>query len=170
MLLLTIFLPLVMLTGVPDNALVIPGAAFRVVTQAPDNSGWVSPLPNDLTEFRAAGNVGAIGLLAHSGGAGQWFDDLHDGDALDLYRLGRSAQRYTVMEVRRFIALRPMDPATDFLDEYGHHYTNGEVFHAVYIPGFLTLQTCYTVNGDPFGGRLFVIGGRSEAMPARHQR
>ncbi len=135
--------------------------ALRVVQQPATHPGFVSTLPGTATQFRAAGKYGTLGLLAHNTHAGSNFFRLLEGDlVIIIYGDGRHA-RYQVADIRRFQALTPTSPYSNFRDlDNGSTplLTSTGLFHQTYgVGGQTILQTCIERDGNLVWGRLFII-------------
>lgn len=133
--------------------------SYPVVEQPGNNPGFVSEQPDTLTHFRLAQQYGTLGLMAHNTLAGARFTELHPGDQVSVSFTQEGRQTYWITEVRRFQALSPYSPYSDFIDlEDGSRYSASGLFLDVYGSGNdLVFQTCLKKNGDPSWGRLFVI-------------
>ncbi len=133
--------------------------AARIVQQPVGLPEFVSPRGNIVTQFNAASQFGATGLLAHNFLAGAVFDKLSQGRSFQLiYGDGRT-EKFVVAQVLRYQALQPENPISDFIDlDSGLRVSSGQVFSSAYNrPGNVVLQTCIEAEGIKSWGRLFVI-------------
>ncbi len=133
--------------------------ADGVVQQPSGQATFVSTTPDVLTEFRAAATVGSTGLLAHNYLAGAQILLIRPGQIVYLvYGDGRMAT-YMVTQMRRYQALQPESPFSNFIDlRDGLSMSASDLFMAAYgRPGAVVFQTCLTANGNPSWGRLFVV-------------
>ena len=135
--------------------------ALRVVQQPQNDPTFVSSAPGATTQFGMAAQYGTVGLLAHNYLSGEVFFSLGVGQEVDVIYGDGSLARYSVLALRHFQALRPLDPASDFidLDDLARaHVSNENLFQDIYAAGSrVVFQTCILANGDPSWGRLFVI-------------
>jgi hypothetical protein len=142
--------------------------ALKVVQQAANNPVQVTENPGDTTQFSLATQYGSIGLLAHNYLSGALFFNLMPGQEVNVIYGDGSIRRYTIAASRRFQALSPTDPASDFVDLDDNSSTrlsNAALFDQIYASGDQVIfQTCIHANGNPSWGRLFVI-----ATPASDQ-
>jgi hypothetical protein len=133
--------------------------AFPVVQQPKGYATFVSTDPGVVTQFGSASGYGTVGLLAHNNLAGAKFYNLHAGQMFFLvYGDGRVAP-YTVDSIRKFQALSPEDPYSNFidLDHPAGQLTSGDVFAQIYTEdNQVVFQTCLGRNGNPSWGRIFV--------------
>jgi hypothetical protein len=147
-----------LLTGV-----YVPGQFAMPVVQQPDGDiFYVASADQTLTEYSHSDSYGVIGLLAHNTlGSGQAFFNLKPGqDVILVYGNGRQV-RYRIDRIENYQAINPNDPYSDFIDLNGPGGTvvrNEDLFRRMYtVSGQLVFQTCFTANGDPSWGRMFVI-------------
>ena len=133
--------------------------SYPVVEQPGNNPGYVSNLPATLTHFQLAQQYGTIGFLAHNTLAGAKFSRLQIGGQIKLVYDHQSPHSYWVTEVRKFQALSPLSPYSEFIDlDDGSRFTASGLFLEIYGSGSdLVFQTCLEKNGNPSWGRLFVV-------------
>jgi len=134
--------------------------AYPVVQQPSNNPAYVAPADGVLTHFGLAAGYGSTGLLAHNTAAGAQFSQLSLGQMIYLVRGDKSIEAYKITKVRRFRALQPTSPYSDFIDidQPGVRLTATDLFYQVYAgDGHVTLQTCITADGLETWGRLFLI-------------
>lgn len=133
--------------------------AFPVVQQPEDNSGWISSVPETVTQFDAANSFGTTGLLAHNTHAGAKFYDLSVGQEIAIVYGDGQVKRYIVEAIRQFQALEPTNPYSDFIDlETNEQLTATDLFYQVYTGDHhVTFQTCLAYDGDNSWGRTFII-------------
>jgi hypothetical protein len=120
----------------------------------------VSSQAGIATQFRLAAQYGSLGLLAHNYLAGGLFSALSMGQEVDVIYGDSSIRRYAVSLVRHFQALRPLDPASNFvdLDAPGTaQVSNADVFRQIYVGDRVVFQTCINAHGNSSWGRLFVV-------------
>jgi hypothetical protein len=133
--------------------------AYPVIQQPSGSAAYVSTQEDVVTQFALAQQYGTIGILAHNFLAGLSFFDLSSGqDVYVVYGDGTTVH-YVITDVRRFQALQPNSPYSEFIDlDTDAHYTSSDVFYEVYgNDGKLVLQTCIAADGVDSWGRLFVI-------------
>lgn len=136
---------------------------YDVIDQPVNNPGFVSSAENTLTRFRLADRYGSIGILAHNHLAGASFLDLELGDRIDVVfendPQGQLIQSYWVFSVRKFQALSPTSPYSEFIDlKNGQQYSASQLFLEIYDrDDLLILQTCLEKDGVDSWGRIFVI-------------
>jgi hypothetical protein len=134
--------------------------ALRVVKQVLDNPAYVSPINGTVTQFGLANQYGTIGLLAHNYLSGAFFARLALGNEIDIVNGDGSVRRYTVSTIRRFQALDPSSPYSNFIDleKGGAPLSSTDLFNQIYTGGNkVVFQTCINANGNWSWGRLFVI-------------
>lgn len=133
--------------------------AYPVVQQPAGSAAYVSTQDSVVTQFALAAQYGNVGILAHNYLAGSSFFNLSSGqDIYVVYGNGETAH-YVITAVRRFQALQPYSPYSEFIDlDTNVRYTSSKLFHEVYGRSeTLVLQTCIAADGIDSWGRLFVI-------------
>ena len=134
--------------------------SLQITQQPPQNSNFVTPLPNYVTEFQTASTYGTIGLLAHNFLAGQYFFEILPGQEIELLYSDNQTEKFVVTQVKKYQALSPNSPSSDFTDlTTGEYFTASQLFKKIYKKqtGHLVLQTCIYANQNPTWGRLFII-------------
>ena len=114
----------------------------------------------EFWQFGLAAQHGSLGLLAHNYAGGGNFFSLGVGSVVNLVYGDGSVRKFQVKNIRRFEALQPNSPTSQFidLDNGGGKQSVTKVFNAIYNSGNpLVLQTCIANNGVGTWGRLFVI-------------
>jgi len=129
--------------------------ALRVEQQPARDPKFISEERLTATEFKMAGLLGNIGLLAHNDLAGKLFFDIRPRAEVTLVYGGGGTESFIVESILTYQALA------------GGNYlnlANGEVigsralFEQMYEgERHLTLQTCIEYNGDKSWGRLFIL-------------
>jgi len=150
-----------------DSQKIVPNALYlndsttlQIVQQPSGNGTFVTSFPNYVTEYRTASDFGTIGLLAHNYLAGQYFFQISTGQELELVYSNTKTQKFVVTEIKRYQALSPNSPSSDFIDlTTGDYLTALQLFNEVYRnqTGHLVLQTCIYADQNPNWGRLFII-------------
>lgn len=139
----------------------VPGdLALRVVQQPAGNAAYVSNEAEVVTQFRMAQDYGVTGLLAHNTLSGELFFEVGEGELVVVVYGDLHTETYRVTSVRRFQALNPTSPYSNFvdLDQPGSKLSAADLFYQVYgQSGTVVMQTCITENGNDSWGRLFVI-------------
>lgn len=133
--------------------------AYPVIQQPSGSAAYVSTQDDVVTQFSLASQYGTVGILAHNYLAGLSFFELSSGqDVYVVYGNGETAH-YVITEVRRFQALQPYSPYSEFIDlDTNAQYNSTNVFNEVYGESSrLVLQTCIAAEGVDSWGRLFVI-------------
>ena len=132
--------------------------ALRVVKQVADNPGYVSPMNGTVTQFGMATQYGTTGLLAHNYLSGAYFSKLALGQEIDIVNGDGTIRRYAVTNIRRFQALNPSSPYSNFVDleNSGAQLSSTDLFNQIYAGGKVVFQTCINANGNWSWGRLFV--------------
>lgn len=130
--------------------------ALPVVQQPSGNAGYVSGSGNTATQFKMAS---ALGFLAHNYLAGSLFFYLYSGAPISVVFGDGQVRNYVVSQVRKFQALSPDSPYSDFVDlASGSTLTATDLFYQTYgVSGQVVLQTCISSGGNSSWGRLFVI-------------
>lgn len=148
--------------------------AFRIVQQPASNAGFVSSEPEVVTQFSLASQYGSIGLLAHNTAAGEYFADITNGQKIILVYGDGHLKYYQVTQIRKFQALSPTSPYSNFSDLAAPDRVLSveNLFYQIYqSDGDLVFQTCIEKNGESSWGRLFIIAHPIEfSAPARHFR
>ncbi len=143
------------------TGLYIPGVlAAPIVEQPAGNNGYVSPLPNTITRFRVASQVGVLGLLGHNTLAGSAFFKLKNGDVFYVIYGDGSIKPFIVTKILKYQALSPNSPYSDFIDlTTGERLSVTQAFQRTYgqAQGGAVLQTCIARNGIGTWGRIFVV-------------
>jgi len=133
--------------------------SFPVVEQPRGQAGFVSDRPGTLTHFRLADQYGSTGFLAHNYLAGKKFFSLEEGDQLVIDYENSFAQRFKVVSMKRYQAISPNSPYSDFIDlDTNERLSAADLFYEIYgVDDRVVLQTCIKRNGVQTWGRLFVI-------------
>jgi hypothetical protein len=131
--------------------------AVKVVQQS--SPTYVSTSSGTVTQFGMASQYGSIGLLAHNNLSGSSFSKLGSGSEIILVYGDGSTKKYQVTSVKKFQALSPSDPYSDFvnLDNPDATLSSSDVFSQTFGSGGLVLQTCISKNGNSSWGRLFIM-------------
>lgn len=139
--------------------------ALKIVEQPPGRDAYVAARPDVVTLFSEAEDFGSIGLLAHNFLAGSYFFDLEMHEQILVISGDGALSPYRITAFRRFEALDPQNPKSNFLDlTKGQNITAEKVFKQVYMhKNSLIFQTCIQENGNDEWGRLFVIAEPVEA-------
>ncbi len=134
-----------------DNLFALP-----VVQQPSGQAGYVSSAGNTTTQF---GMASGLGFLAHNYLSGSLFSYLYGGAPITVVYGDGHTKSYRVSQVRKFQALSPDSPYSDFVDlASGSTLSASDLFYATYgVGGQLVLQTCISANGNSSWGRLFII-------------
>lgn len=131
--------------------------AVKVVQQS--SAAYVSSSAGTVTQFGMASQAGSIGLLAHNYLSGGSFSKLGSGTEIILVFGDGSTKKYQVTSIKKYQALSPTDPYSNFvnLDSPDTTLSSSDVFYETYGSGALVLQTCISKNGNSSWGRLFII-------------
>jgi hypothetical protein len=124
-----------------------------------NNPAYVSPMNGTVTQFQTATQYGTTGLLAHNYLSGSYFSKLTLGQEIDIVNGDGAIRRYVVTNIRRFQALNPSSPYSNFVDleNGGAQLSSTELFNQTYAGGNkVVFQTCINANGNWSWGRLFV--------------
>jgi hypothetical protein len=106
-----------------------------------------------------ANDFGTIGILAHNYLAGDQFFQLEDGMEVYIIYGDGSYAAYLITEIRRFQALQPNSPYSNFLDldDNNTQLSATQLFDQIYDqPGNVIFQTCISANGINTWGRIFI--------------
>ena len=130
--------------------------ALAVVQQPSGQAGFVSTSANTTTQFKMAAG---LGFLAHNYLAGSNFFSLSGGGVITVVYGDGSTKSYRVANIRKFQALDPDSPYSNFIDlATGEQLSASDLFYQTYgISGQMVLQTCISANGNSSWGRLFII-------------
>ncbi|MBA4383849.1 MAG: hypothetical protein C0410_03875 [Anaerolinea sp.] len=131
--------------------------AVKVVQQS--SATYVSTSSGTVTLFGMASQFGSIGLLAHNYLSGASFSKMGSGTEIVLVYGDGSTKKYQVSAVKKYQALSPTDPYSNFVnvDNPDATLSSTDVFNETYGSGALVLQTCISKNGNSSWGRLFII-------------
>jgi len=141
---------------------------LKVVQQPVNNPDYVTPLDNTITQFGPASQLGNVGLLAHDTLSGSLFSMLAPGQVVRLIYGDGRLDSFLIVHIYRYQAISPLSPTSDFqnLDE-NEYLTASQLFMRMYGgPRHLTFQTCTVVNGNPAGGRVFVVAEPLQTQPS----
>ena len=135
------------------------GHFMRVVSQPAGKPEFVSGISGVATQFQLPTRYGNIGLIAHNYLSGKHFLGLQPGDNLYLMDGFGRRRRYQVQSIRRYQALQPRSPRSNFIDlETQEFCSASEVFKRVYMGDHrVVLQTCIEKGTIEEWGRHFVI-------------
>jgi hypothetical protein len=134
--------------------------ALPVMQQPASRPDFVSDRDSVVTQFQLADDRGTIGLLAHNALSGSLFHDLERGDEVFAVFGDGRIQVYRITAIRRFQALSPHSPHSNFvdLDVGGDPLSAVDLFSQIYDQrDWLVFQTCIERRGEDSWGRLFVI-------------
>ena len=136
------------------------GIAIPVGQQPAGNAGFITTKEGSATQFSLASDYGAIGILAHNYLAGDQFFQLSEGMQVYVIYGDGSYDIYLITEIRRFQALQPNSPYSNFLDldsQNGDLLSAAQLFDQIYNqPGKLIFQTCIDAHGINTWGRIFI--------------
>jgi hypothetical protein len=133
--------------------------ALAVRQQPGGDPTYISNEAEAVTQFGMASGFGVTGLLAHNYLAGARFFELASGQPVNIVFGDGATKTYLVDRVQRYRALQPYSPYSDFIDlDTGARLSATDLFLRVYVGlDHVTFQTCIEIDGNPSGGRLFVI-------------
>lgn len=147
----------------------VPGEFSHPVIQQPQNDPvFVSTTPDEVTQFEMPAKFGAVGLLAHNSLAGLDFFKLGLGSTFYLVYGSGMLQRFTVQNIRRFQALDPENPYSDFLEAGSKALpiTSADLFNEIYShAGEVVFQTCIDQDGNSSWGRIFITAVPQPLLP-----
>lgn len=141
---------------------------FPIVQQPEGQDVFVSDTPETITQFRSASRFGTVGLLAHNSLAGADFFRLRLGQRVTLVRGDGSLREYKIQMIRRFQALDPESPFSQFidLDKPQGELSSADVFNQMYNRGDqVVFQTCIAKDGNASWGRIFIIATPTVSAP-----
>jgi len=141
---------------------------LKVVQQPANNPEYVSPLDDTVTQFSSASQLGNMGLLAHEILSGSSISMLAPGQVVRLIYGQGQIDSFLIVHIYRYQALNPFSPTSDFknLDE-NEYLTASQLFMKMYGgPRHLTFQTCTVIDGNPAGGRMFVVAEPLQLQPS----
>ena len=149
--------------GVVRGVYVPDVLAFPVVQQPVGDTGYVSPLDGEITQFGMAAQFENVGLLAHNHLSGRFFSQLAIGQEVRLVYGNGKVEYFVITQILKYQALQPTSQYSTFRDlRNDEHMTAEQVFKKVYTGNrHVTFQTCIAGPGSASWGRLFVI-----AIPA----
>src|SRR5690606_21152929 len=143
-----------MMNGSPDDVtgVYVPGVLALPVTGQPEGDPtYVTTAQHSVTQFEPPARYGTIGLLAHNYLSGALFFKLSEGQEVDIICGDGTVRRYLVSTTRRFQALTPEDPYSEFVDlTHGDRLSSTELFGEIYGKGDrVVFQTCIQAEGNP---------------------
>ncbi len=143
------------------------GHFMRVVDQPVGQPEFVSGISHVATRFQLATKHGNVGLIAHNFLSGKYFLELKTGDFLYLMDGFGKRHRYIVKAIRRYQALQPRSPRSNFIDlDTQEFYSASEVFKRMYMGSHrVVLQTCIEKGNIEEWGRHFVFADPSTETP-----
>jgi hypothetical protein len=133
--------------------------ALPVVQQPASNPAYVSTKTNTVTQFGMPSKYGTTAILAHNNLSGSLFYSLKTGDLVVLVYGDGSLKYEQIDHVRRFQALSPESPFSNFIDleKPERQLTSTDLFSQIYNGGnALVFQTCLAAHGNPSWGRIFI--------------
>ncbi len=138
----------------------VPDAlALPIIQQPSGNAGHITMQAGAATQFGMASDYGAIGILAHNFLTGDQFFQLEEGMEVYIIYGDGSYDTYLITEIRRFQALQPNSPYSNFLDLDNNNaqLSGAQLFDQIYNqPGNVIFQTCIDANGLSTWGRIFI--------------
>lgn len=145
------------------------GHFMRVVEQPGGHPEFVSGISNVTTRFSLPTRYGNVGLIAHNFLSGKHFLALKPGDFLYLMDGFGGRRRYQVKFIRRYQALQPRSPRSNFIDLDTQEFCSAsEVFKRVYTGSHrVVLQTCLQKGTIEEWGRFFVIAEPDSEPPSQ---
>jgi hypothetical protein len=143
------------------------GHFMRVVEQPGGRPEFVSGISNVATRFSLPTKYGNVGLIAHNFLSGKYFLELQPGDFIYLMDGFGRRRRYLVSSIRRYQALQPRSPRSNFIDLDTQEFcTASDVFKRVYTGNHrVVLQTCIQKGNIEEWGRHFVIAEPATNVP-----
>jgi hypothetical protein len=146
-----------------------PGSfALPVVQQPSSNPGFVSTVPEVVTQFGLATDYGTIGFLAHNTLSGAQFFDLEVGQTVVLVYGDGSVTTFIIRDRLSYQALSPNSPYSKFIDLNGkaNEISSTDLFNQIYTEnGQLVFQTCIASDGVDNWGRYFVLAVPAGRIP-----
>lgn len=134
--------------------------ALPVLQQPANNPGFVSTQQNSVTQFAAASQFGTKGLLAHNYLSGAQFFQIELNKVFYLIYGDGSTKSYIVSAIKRYQALQPDSPTSNFVDlqNPGAVISAADLFSRIYArKDQVVFQTCIEKDGNSSWGRIFVI-------------
>jgi hypothetical protein len=143
------------------------GHFMRVVEQPGGHPEFVSGISNVATRFSLPTKYGNVGLIAHNFLSGKYFLELQPGDSIYLMDGFGKRRRYEIKSIRRYQALEPRSPRSNFIDLDTQEFCSAsEVFKRVYMGSErVVLQTCIQKGSIEEWGRHFVIAEPASEVP-----
>lgn len=145
--------------GLVSGIYVQDALAIPILQQPSGNPGHITMQAGAATQFGMASDYGAIGIIAHNFLVGNQFFELQAGMEVYVVFGDGSYDVYLITEIRRFQALSPNSPYSNFLDLDNDNelLTGTQLFNQIYNqPGNLIFQTCIDNNGLSTWGRIFI--------------
>ena len=141
---------------------------LKVIQQPDNNPTYVAPVDNVITQFGPASQLGNVGLLAHERLSGSLFSMLAPGQVVRLIYGDGRIDSFLIVHIYRYQAISPLSPTSDFQNlDKNEYLTASQLFMKIYGgPRHLTFQTCTVVNGNPAGGRVFVVAEPLQLQPS----
>ncbi len=133
--------------------------ALPILQQPANQPAFVSTTPDTVTQFRLAATYKTIGLLAHNNLAGEKFSHITRDQTVYIVFGNGNTKEYTISSVRKFQALEPESPYSDFvdLDQPEKKLSSTQLFNEIFTKGDrVVFQTCLAKDGNASWGRIFI--------------
>ncbi len=132
---------------------------FQVIQQPENEDGYVSPVPEIVTQYRLPTQEGVAALIAHNYLAGRKFYELKPGAQIWLFFDDHSARSYRITQISKFRKVSPALLTSDLVDLVDQTtLTSNQAYDRFYTGAqHLTLQTCLEGNGRLDYGLMFVV-------------
>ncbi len=134
--------------------------ALKVVQYPAGNPLSITAMPGYVTQSCGIEQCPSIGLLGHNFLAGKLFFDLSLNQEVALVYGDGNIKRFRASRIRRYQALSPNDPYSEFVDleKGGTKLSSTDLFNDTFGVGQqVVFQTCIAANGNISWGRIFVI-------------
>lgn len=133
--------------------------AAEVLQQPEDQPDWISPDAGTLTQYRAASQLGNLGLLASKDSAAALFDQMAAGLPVTIIQGDGSLREYSIAGILTFQAIDPTDPNSDYLIQpVGVHVPYSELLNCIYGgEEHLVFESTIDKPDVPNWGKLFVV-------------
>ena len=128
-----------------------------ILDHAVVQSGWEVPVSEVIGQFELAAQMQNIGLIAHNHLVGGDFLRLRPDMLVRVTMADESIQLFEIYSLTSYQASNPYDFTQSFVDlATGDFLHPVDLFHRMYRPNELTLQTCIEIDGLPTWGVFFV--------------
>ena len=143
---------------------------YPVAQQPAERPGFVSSVPDEVTQFAAPAQNDVLAFLAHNYLAGDEFSEITENTVVSVTYTDGSTQWFLVEAVEAYQALQPTSLFSDFRSlDTGELFDVQSIYDRVYGGSYpLVMQTCIEFEGNNVWGRLFILAEPLDGNGAVH--